>query len=45
VLAIGKNKYKDTLITHSDRPDKWKAMMEDIEKAEKWEKDKKKRKV
>jgi ATP-dependent RNA helicase RhlE len=45
VLAIGKNKYKDTLITHSDRPDKWKAMMEDIEKAEKWEKDKKKRKA
>jgi ATP-dependent RNA helicase RhlE len=43
VLAIGKNKYKETLITHSDRPDKWKAMMEDIEKAEKWEKEKKRK--
>jgi ATP-dependent RNA helicase RhlE len=43
VLAIGKNKYKETLITHSDRPDKWKAMMEDIEKAEQWEKEKKRK--
>ncbi len=40
VLAIGKNKYKETLITHTDQPDKWKAMMEEIEKAEKWEKGK-----
>ena len=38
VLAIGKDKYKETLITHNDRPDKWKTMMEDIEKAEKWRK-------
>jgi ATP-dependent RNA helicase RhlE len=43
VLPIGKNKYKETLVTHSDRPDKWKAMMEDIEKAEQWEKEKKRK--
>jgi ATP-dependent RNA helicase RhlE len=45
VLAIGKNKYKETLITHNDSPDKWKAMMVEIEKAEKWEKKAKKKKV
>jgi ATP-dependent RNA helicase RhlE len=45
VLAIGKNKYKETLITHNDPPDKWKAMMEEIEKAEKWEKKAKKKKA
>ncbi len=44
VLAIGKTKYKETLITHSDRPDKWKAMMEEIEKAGKRDKKAKKRK-
>jgi ATP-dependent RNA helicase RhlE len=44
VLAIGKSKYKETLITHSDHPDKLKAVMEEIEKAEKWGKKQKKRK-
>ncbi|HTZ39676.1 MAG TPA: DEAD/DEAH box helicase [Syntrophales bacterium] len=34
VLAIDKKEYKETLITHSDHPDKWKALMEEIEKAE-----------
>ncbi len=43
VLSIGKKEYSETLITHSDRPDKWKAMMEEIEKAETWEKKQKKR--
>jgi ATP-dependent RNA helicase RhlE len=43
VLPIGKNKYKETLVTHSDLPDKWKAMMEEIEKAEQWEKEKKRK--
>jgi ATP-dependent RNA helicase RhlE len=42
VLAIGKNKYKETLVTHSDRSDKLKAVMEDIQKAENWAKRKKK---
>jgi ATP-dependent RNA helicase RhlE len=42
VLAIGKNKYKETLVNHSDRPDKLKAVMEDIQRAENWAKRKKK---
>jgi ATP-dependent RNA helicase RhlE len=43
VLSIGKNEYNETLIIHSDRPDKWKAVMEEIEKLEKWAKKQKKR--
>ena len=35
VLTIGKNEYEETVILHSDRPDKWKAVMEEIEKEEK----------
>ncbi len=41
VLKIGKDEYNETKIMHSDRPDKWKAVMEEIEAAEKWQKKKK----
>jgi len=45
VLPIGKNKYNETLILHRDHAaDKWKAVMEEIEKAEKWDRKAKKRK-
>lgn len=45
VLQIGKDEYNETKILHSDRPDKWKAVMEEIEKAEaRLHKEKKKKK-
>jgi ATP-dependent RNA helicase RhlE len=44
VLSIGKNEYNETLILQSEQPDKWKALKEEIEKAEDWGKKKKKRK-
>jgi ATP-dependent RNA helicase RhlE len=44
VLSIGKNEYKETLIIDRGHTDKWKALMEEIDKAEKWEKKAKKRK-
>jgi hypothetical protein len=43
VLSIGKNEYNETLILHRDHTDKLTAVMDEIEKAEKWEKKKKKR--
>jgi len=44
VLSIGKNEYNETLILHRDRTDKLQAVMEEIEKAGKWDKKAKKRK-
>jgi len=44
VLSIGKNEYNETLILHRDRTDKLQAVMEEIEKAGKWDKKTKKRK-
>ena len=44
VLSIGKNEYHETLILHRDHTDKLTAVMEEIEKAEKWDKKAKKRK-
>jgi len=44
VLSIGKNEYNETLILQSEQPDKWKALREEIDKAENWGKKKKKRK-
>jgi ATP-dependent RNA helicase RhlE len=43
VLSIGKNEYNETLILHRDHTDKLTAVMDEIEKAEKWGKKKKKR--
>ena len=44
VLSIGKNEYNETLILLREQPDKWKALMDEIEKAEKRGKKQKKRK-
>ena len=44
VLSIGKNEYNETLILLREQPDKWKALMDEIEKVEKRGKKQKKRK-
>jgi len=44
VLSIGKNEYNETLILQREQPDKWKALMDEIEKVEKRGKKQKKRK-
>lgn len=42
ILEIDKNEYADTLRLTEDVPDKWKDVMQEIEAAEKWRKNKKK---
>jgi ATP-dependent RNA helicase RhlE len=43
VMNITKGAYSETLDLHNDRPDKWKAVLEEIEAAEGWLKKKKKK--
>ncbi len=43
VLEITKSDYSQTLDLNNDRPDKWKAIAEEIANAEKWEKNKKRK--
>ncbi|HOY07563.1 MAG TPA: DEAD/DEAH box helicase, partial [Saprospiraceae bacterium] len=44
VQAIAKDEYAETVILHDDRSDKMKALMAEIEEAEKWERKSRKRK-
>jgi len=44
VMQITKGEYSETLDLHNDRPDKWKAVLEEMEAAEVWMKKGKKKK-
>ena len=44
VMEISKREYAETIELTEDVPDKWKAVMQEIEEAEKWKEKKKKRK-
>lgn len=43
LLQIDKNDYIETVELHNDRPDKWKAVMDEIESAESWMRKKQKK--
>jgi ATP-dependent RNA helicase RhlE len=43
VLEISRGEYQETIDLNEDRPDKWKAVMQEIAEAEEWKKKKKRK--